>query len=122
MIRPLGSQPAKLYGLPKVHKDGMPMRPVLSMIQTAQYKIAKFLDKLIKPLIKSNFECKDSFEFATFISQFEKNSDNDFMVSFDVSSLLTNVPLSETIELCCSSWSMNDSQHKLFICRHFVSF
>ena len=24
-----GSVPAKLYGLPKVHKDGNPMRPVL---------------------------------------------------------------------------------------------
>ena len=110
-IRPIGSQPAKLYGLPKVHKEGMPLRPVLSMIETAQYKIAKYLDSILKPLIKSELECKDSFEFASFISKLHPNSNDDYMVSFDVVSLFTNVPLSETIDLCCSIWNDNSSKH-----------
>ena len=30
-LSPSGSQPARLYGLAKVHKQDIPMRPVLSM-------------------------------------------------------------------------------------------
>ena len=39
-ITPSGSQPGKLYGLCKVHKDGNPMRPVISMVGTAEYHLA----------------------------------------------------------------------------------
>ena len=34
LIRPTGSQPAILYGLPKVHKPNTPLRPVMSSIKT----------------------------------------------------------------------------------------
>ena len=40
-LRPSGSQPARLYGLVKVHKEDIPMRPVLSMPGTAYYNVAK---------------------------------------------------------------------------------
>ena len=33
-IRPTGSQPAILYGLPKVHKPNTPLRPVMSSLNT----------------------------------------------------------------------------------------
>ena len=37
------SKPGILYGLPKVHKDGLPLRPILSSIGTCGYGLAKFL-------------------------------------------------------------------------------
>ena len=40
-LRPIGSQPPRLYGLAKVHKPNTPMRPVLSMPGSAYYEIAK---------------------------------------------------------------------------------
>ena len=43
-----GCLPAKLYGLPKVHKNGIPMRPVLSTIGSANHKISKVLDKFLQ--------------------------------------------------------------------------
>ena len=45
---PSGSKPGKLYGLAKVRKDNTPLRPVVSMVGTPEYKLAKFLDNLIK--------------------------------------------------------------------------
>ena len=41
---PSGSKPGKLYGLAKVHKDNTPLRPVVSMVGTPEYKLAKYLD------------------------------------------------------------------------------
>ena len=38
---PSGSKPGKLYGLAKVHKDNTPLRPVVSMVGTLEYKLAK---------------------------------------------------------------------------------
>ena len=45
------SKPGKLYGLFKVHKINNPARPVVSMIRIPEYKLAKFLDSVIKPSI-----------------------------------------------------------------------
>ena len=44
-----GYLPVKLYGLPKGHKNGIPMRPVLSTIGSANHKISKVLDKFLQP-------------------------------------------------------------------------
>ena len=43
-----GSTPGKLYGTIKVCKPGNPARPVVSMIDTPEYNVAKFLDQIIK--------------------------------------------------------------------------
>ena len=35
-IRPVGSSRPQMYGLPKVHKPSMPLRPILSMLGSPQ--------------------------------------------------------------------------------------
>jgi len=45
-----GSLPAILYSLFKVHKVNIPMRPVLSPIGPANYKMVKVLHKIKKKL------------------------------------------------------------------------
>ena len=39
-IRPTGSIRPRMYGVPKVHKAGVPMRPILSMIPSPQHGTA----------------------------------------------------------------------------------
>ena len=49
-VNPMGSRPARMYGLPKLHKmfDTVPaFRPILSSIGTYNYQLNKFLDKLL---------------------------------------------------------------------------
>ncbi len=45
-----GSTPGILYGLPKVHKEGCPIRPILSAINTFNYNLAKFFVPLLSHL------------------------------------------------------------------------
>ena len=40
-LKPRGSQPARLYGLAKVHKTSIPARPVLSMPGSCYFKVAE---------------------------------------------------------------------------------
>ena len=68
------------------------------MVGTREYKLAKYLDNLIKPHIPDTYLLKSTDDFIERLKQFPCNNSYR-IVSFDVVSLFTNVPLSETIEL-----------------------
>ena len=38
---PAGSRPPRMYGLPKIHKEGIPLRPTVSNIGAPTYQLAK---------------------------------------------------------------------------------
>ena len=46
-----GNSAGKLYGTCKVHKENIPLRPIMLMINIPTYKPAKFKDTMIKPYI-----------------------------------------------------------------------
>ena len=55
-LYPTGSCPEKFYGTAKMHNipvngniDNLPIRPVVSNINTATYDLAKYLSKLLAP-------------------------------------------------------------------------
>ncbi|BHF80586.1 hypothetical protein SprV_0702371400 [Sparganum proliferum] len=50
MARPQDTALARFYGLPKVHKDGAPLRPVVSLKGTPTYGLAKWLFRRLKSL------------------------------------------------------------------------
>ena len=95
---PVGSKPEKLYGMANVHKDQVPLRPVVSMVGTREYNLAKYLDQLIKPYIPDTYLLRSTDDFIERLKQFLINCHN-IVLSFDVVSLFTNVSLAETIEL-----------------------
>ena len=90
LVKPIGSVRPRLYGLPKIHKPDVPLRPILSMIKSPQHKITKLLNFLLEPVLQNFFTrytVKDSF---TFVEEIQKlNAKNTFMSSFDVKSLFT---------------------------------
>ena len=88
-----------MYGLPMVHKDGVPVRPIISAIGTYSYRLAKYLDEILKPLASGNNRMlHDTFDFVNKVSQLDIARDS-YLVSFDVESLFTNIPTQETIEI-----------------------
>ena len=103
-----GSQPGILYGLPKVHKDNYPLRPILSAIGTHSYKLAKFLVPLLSQITQNVYSLKDTFQFVHQITNIV-NAQDYIMASFDVTSLFTNIPLDETIDIAIDSL-FNDNE------------
>ena len=92
-----GSSPGILYGLPKVHKAGVPLRPILAAYNTPSYNLSKYLVKKLNHLTTNEYTISNSYDFMNFITN-NQNSDC-IMCSFDVKSLFTNIPLDETIEI-----------------------
>ena len=97
-MRPTGSRLAHLFGLLKIHKDRLAMRPIISAIQTYNYGLAKWLGEKQQPLSYNQYTTTDTFEFADEIRKLQINN-GDILVSYDVSLLFTNVPLEETIQI-----------------------
>ena len=97
-ILPSGSSPGVLYGLPKVHKAGCPFRPIVSSVNTYNYNLASYLVGILQPISTNQHTVKDSFSFADWAKTYKHN--NGIMCSLDVTSLFTNVPLDETIQIC----------------------
>ena len=63
-LYPTGAVPPKYYGLPKVHKPGMPLRPIISSIGSVTIATAKELARIIKPLVGgSQHHVKNSMGF-----------------------------------------------------------
>jgi len=74
------------------------MRPSLSATGTYNYSLAKWLDEKLKPLSIKQYTISDVFQFAEEIQHLSID-ENDFLVSYDVTALFTNVLLDETIHL-----------------------
>ncbi len=97
-ILPTGLKPQWMYGLPKTKKLNVPLRPILSMVGSAQYELV-WLSEILAPVQLYSKNCiSDSFSFANVILQL--GPAYSFICSFDISSLFTDIPLDQTMEIC----------------------
>ena len=94
---PTGTQPPRFYSLPKIHKYGTPMRPVVSYKGTPLYEISKHIASILKLYGKLKEQhTHSSKSFSAFICQ-QKIEPDEIMVSCDVTSLYTTIPIDQAL-------------------------
>ncbi len=87
------------YGLPKIHKPEVPRRPIVSSIASPTYNLAKFLTRIISPLLgKTSTFIKGSGDFVEKARSI-RLEEGSILVSFDVTSLFTKVLIAEALEV-----------------------
>ena len=92
-LYPTGTGSPKFYGLPKIHKVGMPLRPIVSSIGTVTYQTAKEVARILKPKVgKSPHHVKNTKDFIDQIKGIHLNEDQ-CMMSYDLKALFTSVPI-----------------------------
>ena len=80
-----------MYGLPKIHKDGIPLRPIV-------LAIAKKLARILSPLAgRTESYLKNLSEFAQRVREIDTRR-GEMMVSFDVVSLFTKVSVDDALQ------------------------
>ena len=80
----------KLYSLVKNHKDGNPVRPIVSFLNSPTYGLARHLATILTRLSTYKYNVKDSFDFHDKISNVQLPPGYQ-LISLDVSSLFTNI-------------------------------
>ena len=97
--RCIAAVPPKFYGLPKIHKRGIPLRPIVSSRRSISYEVAKELARILKPLVGSSpHHIKNSGDFIEHIKHITFQA-NETITSYDVSALFTSVPIEAAINI-----------------------
>ena len=98
-LYPTSAIPPKFYGLPKIHKTGTPLRPIVSSRGSITYGVAKELSHIIKPLVgQSPHHLKNTQHFIQQI-QGKSLQPGDSITFFDVKALFTSVPVQPAIQI-----------------------
>ncbi|XP_045107741.1 uncharacterized protein LOC123502642 [Portunus trituberculatus] len=86
-------RPPRMRGLPKLHKPGVPMRPITSGIGSAPHRLAKVLAKPLSVAMGtiSSAHLRNSTDLIERIRHVDLAGKK--MASFDVKALFTNVPV-----------------------------
>jgi len=104
---------SKAYGLPKIHKENVPFRIIVSSINSTLNAFANYLKKILHnslPLAKSHV--KNSFWlFNTLIGK--KIPEKHVLLSLDVKSLFTNIPFELIIEGIKDRWQYIQKETKI---------
>ena len=92
-LYPTGSGSPKFYGLPKVYKEGIPLRPIVSSIGAVSYETSKELARILKPLVgKSPHHVRNTQDSIEQIKDIKLKEDQ-CMMSYDVKALFPPVPI-----------------------------
>ena len=83
---------ARFYLPPKIHKKGIPGRPIYSSIDHPASNISKFVDEHIKKYVpKTKSYVRDTQHFISRLKQLGKIPEGAQLVTLDLSSLYTNI-------------------------------
>ena len=81
-----------------MHKSDIPLRPIVSFIGAPTYQLSKFLVNVLSRLLTYDFSINKSKHFVHRINEIQCD-DNDFLVSFDVKSLFTCIPVPDVLRI-----------------------
>jgi hypothetical protein len=98
-LYPTSDMVPRLYGSPKIHKEGAPLRPIVDYTGSMAYNTSKAIADLLKPLIgRTKYHVKNTVDFSKDIQTLHLE-DDEIMNSHDVVSLFTNVPLKDAMDV-----------------------
>ncbi|XP_078682439.1 uncharacterized protein LOC144916914 [Branchiostoma floridae x Branchiostoma belcheri] len=101
-VYPTSDATPRFYATPKIHKNPLKMRPIVSGINSITYHLARHLADLLKPLVgQSEEHIKNSLDLVTKIREVTLE-DGEVLTSFDVTALFTSVPGKEVVGMAVS--------------------
>ena len=81
--------------------EDTPLRPVASLIRTAEYNLAKYLVEISNDAMPTTYAQNSTVPFVDQISSFDLKPSH-VLFSYDVVSIFANIPMNETIDIVCS--------------------
>ena len=98
-LYPTGAGSPKFYGLPKIHKLGIPLRPIISSIGTVTCNTAKELAKILKLLVGlSTHHVHNTGDFVEQLKDVRLKKEES-IISYDVTALFTSVPIPPVLKI-----------------------
>ena len=98
-LYPTAENVPRIYGSPKIHKDGVPLRPIVDCIGSITYNVARSLADILSPLVgNTEHHVLNSKQLSDDFSDITVEED-EILNSHDVVSLFTNTPIELILEI-----------------------
>ena len=98
-LKPNECRAPRLVGYPKVHKEEVPLRGVVSFIKSPYENVAKALVPILRTLQgRSGHYIKNSHQLKEIIKGWSIERD-EILVSYDVEKLYPSIPISKALDL-----------------------
>jgi len=93
------TQIPRIWGAPKIHKDGNPLREIVDSTGSITTRIQKYIASILKTYVgKSEYHIENSKHFVESIKD-QTVGENETLVSYDVKALYPSVPQDQAIDL-----------------------
>lgn len=90
---------ARFYGLPKIHKEGFKLRPIVSMKNAPGHALGSAFNEMLKVIFPVKpHHVKDSYNMKDFVDT-AMIRDNDILASYDAVEMYTKIPRALAKEL-----------------------
>jgi hypothetical protein len=116
-MKPVHGHAPRVKGLPKAHKDGMPLRGVVSFIGSPFQEVSRFLVPILKRLQgRTGLFVKNSRELKERVERWDTKG--KVLVSYDVVSMYPSIPIQKALELInrllreTNEWKGNNKELK----------
>ncbi|XP_062538217.1 uncharacterized protein LOC134206504 [Armigeres subalbatus] len=93
----------RIYGAPKAHKEGLPLRPVVPCMTSPSYTLSQFVGKIIQKTIAGRYNVTNSFSFCQYIKSIQLPP-GYVLISLDVVSLFTSIPKDLVLRDVINNW------------------
>ena len=98
-LKPSDCRAPRLTGYPKIHKENVPLRGVVSFIRSPYENIAKALVPILRTLQgRSGHYVKNSRQLKEILKEWTIQRD-EILVSYDVEKLYPSIPIKKALEL-----------------------
>lgn len=97
------SVPPKIYGLPKVHKEDFPLRPIVSAVKSPLEALSRFLASILDNLKDDTKNIRSSGDLQKLLENIQV-ADDDTMASFDVVGMFPSVPVDLALKIVLDRW------------------
>ena len=89
----------RIYGVPKIHKENSPLRPICSSVNAPSYSLSKYIIRILNNLTNdSKYNIKDSIDFKKRINN-RSIGDDEILISFDVVSRFPSIPVDYALKI-----------------------
>jgi hypothetical protein len=100
-LSPVDPRPGRFYLLPKIHKKGVPGRPICSSNGHPTENISRFVDAHIRKFMSQNKSyVRDTQHFIQKLNEIGPLPEDAIIATLDVTSLYTNIPNLAGIKAC----------------------
>ncbi|XP_067618087.1 uncharacterized protein [Eurosta solidaginis] len=94
----------RIYGLPKVHKENIPLRPISSSVNVPCSRLSKYVGQILQNIVSDKYNIKNSQRLKENIKNLTIE-DDETLISLDVVSLFTNIPIHFAIGTIMKQWT-----------------